>query len=266
MFGCGNPDWASTYHAVPKFIDDQLAAVGGDRLIERGQGNASSAELFDVFDDWKDKLLEKLGSSSERPTPTLAVKVESKQRQNILRYANLGTGKVISNKVITKEGVPVKRHIVLELPDDAEYQAGDYLEILPVTPAPFVRRALARFNLHADDLISLSNSASGGQKVNLPLDMPLSASDIFHGFVELGHPISARTLAKLATFTEDQGEKQSIEGLTQPEQFEAEVVKKRLSLLDVLERFPRVDMPLGEFLLCLPPIRIRQVSSESILS
>lgn len=56
VFGCRHLDWASTFMAVPAYIDDQLAGLGGERLQNRGQGDTSGADLFDEFDAWQDNL------------------------------------------------------------------------------------------------------------------------------------------------------------------------------------------------------------------
>ena len=40
VFGCGNRNWASTYQAVPRFLDEKLAEFGAERLFERGEGDA----------------------------------------------------------------------------------------------------------------------------------------------------------------------------------------------------------------------------------
>lgn len=38
----------------------------------------------------------------------------------------------------------------------------------------------------------------------------------------------------------------------------ADVTSKRVSILDLLERFPAVDIGVGAFLSMLPPMRVRQ--------
>lgn len=40
--------------------------------------------------------------------------------------------------------------------------------------------------------------------------------------------------------------------------FQAEIVKKRISVLDILERYPSIDLPFGTFLSMLPNMRLRQ--------
>jgi cytochrome P450/NADPH-cytochrome P450 reductase len=56
VWGCGNRDWASTFQAVPRLIDERLAALGAERLYPRGEGDAR--EDFDgQFQAWQDPLL-----------------------------------------------------------------------------------------------------------------------------------------------------------------------------------------------------------------
>lgn len=251
MFGCGHPDWVATYHAIPTYIDHRLSELGAERLIEIGKGNSSSADLFDHFHDWESSLLAALGGTTSKASIDVAVHRDT--RAKLLQYA-LATGKCVSNTLITQHGA-AKRHIVFELPEEAAYRAGDYLELLPFAPPEYVRRALARFGMHPDDVIKLSNS---GAKVSLPLDTPLSVSDVLHGFVELGSVVSTRTVQRLVDLTPDEKDRQALQKLQAED-----ISKQHLSLLDLLERFPSIDMSFGDFLLALPPLRIRQYSISS---
>ena len=38
VFGCGHSDWASTFQATPRAIDDRLEALGGTRMVARAEG------------------------------------------------------------------------------------------------------------------------------------------------------------------------------------------------------------------------------------
>ena len=55
VLGCGNRQWASTYQAVPKRIDQALAEAGGTRLRPRGQADANADFLAD-FETWLQEL------------------------------------------------------------------------------------------------------------------------------------------------------------------------------------------------------------------
>jgi sulfite reductase alpha subunit-like flavoprotein len=55
-------------------------------------------------------------------------------------------------------------------------------------------------------------------------------------------------------------EKEKLVRYTQADTYDKELASKRVSLLDLLEDYPGVKLDLGDFLLSLPALRIRQVS------
>jgi cytochrome P450/NADPH-cytochrome P450 reductase len=145
------------------------------------------------------------------------------------------TATVVSNDVITNsEKYNPKRHIEIKLSEGMSYNTGDYLNILPTNPDKTVKRVLKRFNLHPDDLLTIR-----GEGRNLPVDIPISAKELLSGFVELGQPATRRQIEEVHA---------------------EEVVARRISLLDLLEANQEIKMDLREYLLSLPPLRIRQVS------
>jgi sulfite reductase alpha subunit-like flavoprotein len=113
--------------AVPTYIDDRLAELGGERLQARGNGDASRADLFDEYDDWVDKLWVQLKETyatviaepNVQQEPRLQADIDSTRRQDVLRYEFLQSVRVVSNEVISKGDVQLKRHIVLQLPEEA---------------------------------------------------------------------------------------------------------------------------------------------------
>lgn len=265
MFGCGHPDWAATYHAVPTTIDNRLHECGAERLLSRGEGNASAADLFDTFDEWEEAFLDKIAAPNmaKAGKASLSAVVNTQARQKMLNHGEIPSAKIISNEIITHSGQQTKRHIVMRLEEGSSYRTGDYLSLLPITPIESVRRVLQRFELHGDDLISLSGS---GMSFLVPTDFPISAFDLFSGFVELGQPVSNKQVASLVPFARNDADKAELERLAQPEVYEKEVAKNRLSLLDILEEYERVEMPLGDFILALPPLRMRQVRTIAVHS
>ena len=263
MFGCGHPDWSATYHAVPTTIDNRLQECGGDRILSRGEGNASAADLFDTFDEWEEAFLEKIAAPNmaKAGKPSLRAVVNTQARQKLLNHGEIPSARIISNEIITHSGQQIKRHIVMRLEEGASYRTGDYLSLLPITPIETVRRVLKRFELHGDDLVSLSGS---GMSFLLPTEFPISAFDLFSGFVELGQPVSNKQVASLVPFAHNDDDKAALERLSRPEIYDKEVAKKRLSLLDLLEDYEHIEMPLGDFILALPPLRMRQVRSVAV--
>ncbi|KAJ9093885.1 hypothetical protein QFC21_006258 [Naganishia friedmannii] len=269
VFGCGHPDWASTFMAIPCYIDSRLSELGAQRLCDRGKGDASRADLFDEFDEWEDKLWLKLKSTYDnlaalngdvQKQQRLEADINSTHRQNLLRYEFLQSVKVISNEVISKGDVEMKRHLVLELPEETSYRAGDYLGLLPTTPLPVVMRALVRLNLHVDDTITLKGTSGGG---TLPIDTPISALSLFSEYFELEQPATIKQIKSLAERSTEDTIKLAFKRYIQPEVYESEIFQKRISVLALLEEFPQLPISVAEYVEMLPSIKMRQYSISS---
>jgi cytochrome P450 / NADPH-cytochrome P450 reductase len=194
-------------------------------------------------------------------------------RAAVLRHS-AALGRIISNELLTPPGVPAKRHVVIELPEDATYQAGDYLAMyvpcsslicmlsdhkrsLAENPKADVHRALARFNLASEEEILIS--ASG--PTSLPVDKAITAANLLSGYVELSQPATIRDLRALVAATKNADTKTALESLQAS--YATEVLAKRLSLLDILEAHKDIELPFANFLFLLPAMRIRQYSISS---
>ena len=270
VFGCGHPDWAATYHAIPKSMDKLLSQAGGTRLVARGVGNAAVAELFEEFDDWEAQFMAAIattqvsgnGDTALPSKKALHVSVDTTRREQTLRLDKMVSATIVSNEIISgiskekgEKGYNVKRHIEISLPKGITYQTGDYLAILPTNPDQTVQRALRRFNLHPDDVLTIQ-----GRSINLPLDTPVSAYELLNGFVELGQPATKRQIENLLHQMPDNKSKETLVRFTHEEVYQKELATKRYSLLDILDDYPDISMEFGDFLLSLPALRIRQVS------
>ncbi|KAH9937812.1 fatty acid hydroxylase [Epithele typhae] len=262
VFGCGNTDWVSTYQRVPKLIDDALEARGAIRLVDRGVGDAASAEFFDAFDKWEEMVWAKLSTEYGAVKSEQAVGLEIKTvsssvvRAELLRQRDMGFGTVIENKVLTAEGHPPKMHIELALPEGFTYRAGDYLAILPTNPERTVRRAMARLNLDSDAEIEISSTAP----THFPTGKPVSVFNLLSGYVELQQPATQRDLEALIAAAPETAQA-ALKDLVA--NYADKVFAPRLSVLDVLEEQPSIPLTLGPLLHMLPAMRIRQYSISS---
>lgn len=68
---------------------------------------------------------------SESPSSGFAVEIvdSGTSRPAALRQTDAGLGRVVENRILTKPGHPVKRHIEFELPEGSTYRTGDYLTV-----------------------------------------------------------------------------------------------------------------------------------------
>ncbi|KAF4598867.1 hypothetical protein EYR38_007278 [Pleurotus pulmonarius] len=264
VFGCGNHDWVQTYQRIPALCDDLLEKRGGRRLVPRGAGDAGLAEFFQVFDEFEASLWEGLateyGTTQGAVSPsefTVKVLDSVKERPARLRQGDAALGRVIENRVLTKDGVPVKRHIEFELPEGITFRSGDYLAILPRNPTVIVKRALKYFGLTEEEEVVVS--ASG--PTSLPTDSPILLSEIFSGYLELSQPATTRDIQVLSAATEDAATKATLNELLAS--YAETVLGARISVLDLLETNPSIKLPLGSFIHMLPPMRMRQYSIAS---
>jgi cytochrome P450 / NADPH-cytochrome P450 reductase len=266
VFGCGNRQWARTYQEVPRRVDAALAKAGASRVVDRGETDAGG-DFFGGFEEWYSGLWPALGAALGKevaePVEAAGISVEIVQegRAAALRLTDVELGRILENRELVDMSAPEarsKRHIEIALPHGMTYRSGDYLSVLARNPRPDVDRALHRFGLGADTQIIVH--AKGGL-TSLPSGYPVTASAVLSDYVELGQPATRPQVRQLAAAARCPPDKASLEALT--EAYETEVLAKRLSVLDLLERFPSCEFGFGAFLAALPPMRTRQYSISS---
>ncbi|KAK0392517.1 hypothetical protein NLU13_2012 [Sarocladium strictum] len=252
VYGCGHREWAQTFHRVPKLIDTSLEQAGACRLTDPGLTDVSNGEVFTDFETWEDESLwpalkKKHASNSENDGGSKVKGVDvvvSTPRTSTLRQA-VRPAKVVNATVLTKAGGEpghgVKKHVEVELPENMTYQTGDYLAVLPINPKESVDRVLRRFGLSRDAHLGIS---SGGPTF-LPVNEPIPAHDLLSSYVELSQPTTKRSLLTLVEYAKDAVTKTELTRLA-GDAYTEEIVSKRTSILDVLERFPStIDLPIG---------------------
>ena len=192
VFGCGHVDWASTYMRIPKLVDDILGSHGADRIAEIGFSDVSKRDTFGDFGKWTSEALwpalsghiGKSGAVTTRPAmPYVEAELSTQQRASHLQQ-RLYWANVTAVKTLTTPGQSEKRHVEFQLPSDMEYQAGDYLAVLPLNPDETVRRVIKRFDLPWDAVITIKK----GDLTTLPTEAPISVQELLKGYVELTQP------------------------------------------------------------------------------
>ncbi|KAG8757092.1 hypothetical protein FRC11_004809 [Ceratobasidium sp. 423] len=247
---------------VPLYlIDATLEQKGAKRLLERGEADAGGDRFTESFDEWEEKLWAILSREYDietKGTDTGGVKIEflgaPTDRAATLRQPDSRLGSVVENRLLTASTVPAKLHIEFELPEGMTYQAGDYLAILPLNPPEYVHRVLSRFKVSPEQQIMIN--AAG--PTTLPAGKQVSLVEVLQGFVEIGQPATKRNVSTLLGFVKDPSDRSALESMladgTQPQSN---------SMLDLLEKYPNIDLPLGVFIASLPSMRLRQYSISS---
>ncbi|KAH7385832.1 NADPH-cytochrome P450 reductase-like protein [Pyrenochaeta sp. MPI-SDFR-AT-0127] len=265
VFGCGHRDWAKTFHKIPILLDDAMEKLGATRLVGMGGTDAAQGDIFTDFETWEDQIFwpalrEKYGSVEADGEGSLETTLDvevSTPRSSTLRQ-DVREARVEEVEVLSGTDVTEKRHIEISLPSDMTYSAGDYLAILPLNPKENIHRAMRYFGLTWDSMLTISSAGP----TTLPTDVPVSAIDVLGAYVELAQPASKRNITALLDVTRNEDAKKELTRLT-GDAFTDEITAKRVSVLDLLEHFDSVQLPLGVFLKMLPPMRVRQYSISS---
>ncbi|TQV96610.1 hypothetical protein V2A60_003004 [Cordyceps javanica] len=264
VFGCGHHDWAQTFHKIPKLVDATMAERGADRIIPMTGTDAADRDMFSDFETWEDEnlwpaLKKKYGTEdteSSQGASGLTVEI-THPRKTTLRQ-DVEEASVIDTKVLTKGEQAVKKHIEIRLPTGMSYKAGDYLAVLPFNPSATIARVFRRFSLSWDATFTITCSGP----TTLPTGVPISATNVLGAYVELSQPATKRNIQAMIDSTEDQETVAALKSLL-GDKFSEEVTAKRLSVLDLLEKFPAVGLLFETFLAMLPPMRVRQYSISS---
>jgi cytochrome P450/NADPH-cytochrome P450 reductase len=269
VFGCGNRQWSRTYQAVPKRVDAALEKAGATRIAARGEGDADS-DLFGAFDSWLADLWEKLGASFDQERPAevvdtaLKVEVLRSARAEALRLNDMDQATVVENRELVRMDAPgarSKRHVEIALPKGMSYRTGDYLAVLARNPDAQIDRVLRRFALPADAQLMLERPGSN-QGGTLPLGRPVAAIDLLANYVELAQPATRAQVTALAAATQCPPERAELEKLA-GDAYQADILDRRVSVIDLLDRFHACELSFAAYLAMLPPLRARQYSISS---
>ncbi|KAI0183157.1 cytochrome P450 [Xylaria flabelliformis] len=262
VFGAGNSEWASTFHRIPKLVDEVMPKLGAERLIAPKFVNVKE-DLIGPWDDWRDELLTKLSGQSQsvaNTTSDLKVTIEKSDTVDLLAVETTSTGIVKENKQVAGTEVgSAKRHMEVELPEGITYEPGDYLVVLPTNPLNLVHRVATRFGLNVTDIVTVK----GTSKPFLIGRGPSTVFEILGGRVELGTLASKRQIEAIAKTIEG-SEQHKLQDLTSSEDtFRSEVIEKGMSVLEILEDYPSARLSFAAYLDMLRPLTPRQYSISS---
>ncbi|KJR84297.1 cytochrome P450 [Sporothrix schenckii 1099-18] len=283
VFGCGHHDWAQTFHKIPTQVDSQLEVLGGDRLATMGKTDAAEGNMFEDFETWEDTVLfpalkakynvgggdangkggAAAAAAAAAPVPDLRIEISTPRASNLRQ--DVREAVVVAARSLSGEpGEPGRKmHVEIELPTGMTYNAGDYLAILPFNRQASITRAMRRFHLPWDANLTVHTNDGGADstQTNMPTNTPLPVYGVLGAYVELGQPATKRSILALADVADGQA-KTDLQRLASDD-YTSEVSAKKVSILDLLDRFPSVDLPFGTFLTLLPPMRVRQYSISS---
>jgi cytochrome P450/NADPH-cytochrome P450 reductase len=184
-------DWVSTFHRIPKLVNENFKANGATRIAEMGLGDVAEGDIFGDFDKWQDeKLWAALGGELDGSEESgIDLEINTDTRRSNLRQ-DVKEAEVISNELLTADGETAKRHIVLRMPTGMEYHVGDYLAVLPLNHPKNIRRVLKWAKLPWDAMLTIK----AGANTTLPTGHPVSAYDIMAAYLELTQPATRKVV------------------------------------------------------------------------
>ncbi len=280
VFGAGDRVWASTFQKVPTEIDHLMAAGGATRFAPRGAADASD-DFDGQFRDWYSAFWKLAGDA-------LGLAAQPEVLADTNRYEIATTGqrlhasffsaldatayRVVENRELLSRVADTglipqsTRHIEFELPDGVSYRTGDHIALLPRNAAELVGRAAALAELDLDELVVIRPNTSAPS--HLPLDIPFVVSELLSARVELQAPLTRAQIRTLAEFATDPDEQQELCALAADDEqsvarYRDEVLFKRVSLLDMVQRYQSIDVPLNTCLDLLPGLAPRYYSISS---
>ncbi|PEM91178.1 NADPH--cytochrome reductase [Bacillus toyonensis] len=268
VFGCGDKSWATTYQKVPFFIDEQLAIKGAERLTERGEGDASD-DFEEAYEEWREQLWNDVADyfnldikGNETSASTLSFEyVGSGAVATLTKVHSTFTAQVDKNKELQQPcSGRSTRHLEISLPSNVTYKEGDHLGVIPINYPELVNRVLTRFQLNGSHFIRLTSDNK--KLVHLPLGRTVSINELLQ-FVELQEPVTRHQLRAMAAKTVCPPHKIELEALLEKHVYKEQVLSRRLTMLELLERYPACEMEFSNFIELLPALRPRYYSISS---
>ncbi|WP_034762320.1 bifunctional cytochrome P450/NADPH--P450 reductase [Rossellomorea vietnamensis] len=269
VFGCGDHNWATTYQRIPNFIDEQLFEKGGHRIAEIGHGDASD-DFEGDYEKWADSLWPNLADElnielhqNDGSNSSITMNYVSDVSDTPLaRTHHAFTAVVNENKELHHaESGRSTRHISLTLPEGVTYQEGDHIGVLPQNPSSLVERVLSRFNLNGQDFVTLTGDS--GKAAHLPTEKPVKLYELLANYVEFQEPATRSQIRTLAAHTVCPPHVVELEELLKDETYKEAVLRKRITMLDQVEKYMACEIPFETFLALLPSLKARYYSISS---
>lgn len=276
--GCGNSDWAATFQSVPRKIDQRLIQLGAEPVSALTEVDAKE-DIDTQFNGWLDDIWPAIGE-------TLGLDVDFTEELNEPPlYTIEVTRSVIGNPVADQIGAiefevlrndelqrdtngndRSTRHIELKLPEGVSYQPGDHLCVVPKNRPDVIRRLMDRFQMKEDTYIRIESRSE--MRGPFPSGSTFSVQNLAECVGELQAVATRKDLHTLAKNTRCPDTKKRLNALAAPENggvdlYRDEIFQKRLSILNLLEKFPACELPFSVFLEMAPFMSPRFYSISS---
>ena len=276
VLGCGNSQWPA-FQAFPKRVEAMLAASGAQAIVPRGEADGNGG--FDAaVDAWTRSLWSALGARQTQAevSPVRVDYLAPDAMRAATLPANARAMRVLSNEELVGDPAGLwdfareaprgpTRHLTVQLPEGVTYATGDHLAVHPRNADDRVDAAIARLGLEGEALVTLT--AQYAHVRHLPLNRPVTVRQLLRDFVELQDTATVRDIAALHAATRCPFTRGQLavwmDGDEAAKRFDEDIHAAHVSVLDLLIRFPAIELTLEGLLARVGAIRPRFYSIAS---
>ena len=258
VLGVGDRNWADTYQAVPKRIDERLTELGAQPLIPLTSAD-TSGDLNGTVEDFSAALREALCqhfgdpdampiTDADEPLYDMHPIIGPVTAAIDARFA-VTPMTVLDNTALAGDEAVLggaKHFVRVVLPEGVEYQTGDHLTVLADNPPDLVTTVLELLGIEGERRLSINPRRVSRRLI--ALDREVSARELLTHFVELRKPVTPSQLQRLAASNPCPAERERLE------QFAASADPCALSPFECLVEFPACELTGAELLELLEPM------------
>jgi len=267
VLGVGDRNWADTYQAVPKRIDEALTALGAHSLVPRASAD-TSGDLNGTLEEFSSSLwsalAERFGDPdaipagvTDEPLYELRPIVGPVTAAIDGRFGVVPMTVTLNTALVDADNSlgQAKHYVRVALPEGVDYQTGDHLTVLADNPPAIVDAVLEHLGIEPTLRLSVNSRRSSRRLI--ALDREVSVQELLTHFVELRKPASRNQLRQLAAVNACPPERQRLEELA------AATEPCALSPLECLLEFPACELTGAQLLEFLEPMTPRHYSIAS---
>ncbi|PRP75553.1 hypothetical protein PROFUN_09039 [Planoprotostelium fungivorum] len=289
VFGLGNKTYEH-YNWMARQIDSAMEKLGGEAYV-KGEGDDDSS-LEDDFAAWKKDLWAPICSALgvKVDTSSLGQNVsrrftiemheadskdsyiaERKRDKHIVKKPNSDRtydvknpymGRIRENRELhTEKSDRSCRHIEIEISKELAYEPGDHIGIYSENDDNIVEQACKRLNLKKEQAFTIREEG----KIVLG---PITLEQVLKQWCDLTNIPRKSFLQVMSLYAKSEEEKKELQRLSddsQPQPYGDFIKDNHRSILEVLDYFKSVQMPLDHFLEAVPRLPARYYSISSSL-
>lgn len=292
VFGLGDKTY-DFFNKMGKVVDARLEELGGERIHNRGEGDANG-NIEEDFLKWKKQfwasartslgLGEKQAAKLERKQTVKVLKLEdlspSDDVHHISRWKPLPAGSkppthfdirrtfladiVVNRELHTPQSERSCRHVEIKLGPGMAYEAGDHLAMFPLNSMESTNALITTLGADPNQIISVY----ANEDPKTPLVGPCTLQTALRGYYDILAAPRKQMLTMLAEFTTHPEEKKRLNVLAsddpdQQEEYNKYILHDVRTLAEVLQEFSSTKPPLDFILELLPRLQPRYYSISS---